>query len=465
MSQHSTSSRIPPQALDFETALLGMIMLNSDAFRDASEMVTADCFYKDGHKDIFRAMANLASKSQPIDTRTVCDELETMGLLDPIGKYYVTSLTNNVTNDYGLSHYCRIIIERFTKRELIRICHEYSHLGFDSGEDAFNLLDRAEKDLSSIRSLVDKRNYKPIDTILVETIMNLESIRHRKEHLTGVTSGFKELDMVTCGWQPTDLIILAARPSVGKTAFALNLARNAAKNVPVGLFSLEMGDRQLIHRMLSAESGMLMWNIRNGKLDDQQMKSLYESGIKPLAQTKIFIDDTPSIRLAELRAKARRMVRKDGVKMILIDYLQLMRADERESRKDLEIGQISAGLKAMAKELDIPVIALSQLSRDVEKRGQNEPKLSDLRESGAIEQDADMVMFLWKPGESELAENPDLAKICNLKIEKNRNGTLETFLGTFIKETQKWESLNVLNKQTFLPMGSSWKPFKDNETF
>lgn len=454
-------SNLPPQAPEIEKALIGSMMLFPDALQDALELITGDIFYSEGHRAIFKTMAYLASKGRPIDDLTICEELGD-GLEAAGGRYYITSLTNNVVSKSHTVHYCRLLIEKYTKRELIRAGREMVNLGF-SGDDAFDSLDAAEKTLLAIRSLTTKRDYKPIDAVLVDAIRHMEEIRHRDDHLTGVTSGFKELDLVTCGWQPTDLVIIAARPSVGKTAFALNLARNA--KVPVGFFSLEMGDRQLIHRMLSAESGMYMWNIRNGKLDDQQMKTLYETGIKPLAGAKIFIDDTPSIRLSELRAKARRMVTKEGVRIIFIDYLQLMKADERESRKDLEIGQISAGLKAMAKELNIPVIALSQLSRDVEKRGQNEPKLSDLRESGAIEQDADMVLFLWKPSESEVSENPELAKVCNVKIEKNRNGTLETFLGSFVKETQKWESLRVLDKQSFQPVGTSWRPYKDDNPF
>jgi replicative DNA helicase len=452
------SGSLPPQAPEIERALLGTVMTSPDAFSDAQELITGDCFYEDRHRVIFQSMANLAAKSRPIDSLSVCeelgDDLERVG-----GRFYVTNLTTNSVSGAHTVHYCRILIEKFTKRELIRAGAEMVKTGYGS-EDAFELLDTAEKSLMGIRSLSTKRNYKPIDAILVDTIRHLESIRHSDKKLTGIPTGFRELDMVTCGWQPTDLIILAARPSVGKTAFALNLARNAAQEVPVGLFSLEMGDRQLIQRLLSSESGIYMWNIRNGKIDNEQMKNLYETGIKPLAKSKIFIDDTASIRLSELRAKARRMVNKDGVQIIFVDYLQLMRADERESRKDLEIGQISAGLKAMAKELNIPVVALSQLSRDVEKRA-GEPKLSDLRESGAIEQDADLVMFLWKPSEAEIAENAELSKVCNVKIEKNRNGTLETFLGTFIKETQKWTDLKVLDKNTFLPVGGSWRPTVD----
>lgn len=455
---NNQNGMIPPQAVEIEKALLGSCLLQPGTFQDALELLSEDCFYPEAHKKIFKAMWTLNSKSRPIDSLTVCEQLRTTGEIEDVGGvYYVTQLTNNVVNGTLNPEYCRTILGAYMNREVIRISHELIADGY-SGGDAFELLEKAETSIYSIRQLVEHRTYKPVDVILVETLKHLESIRHREDHLTGITSGFLDLDKVTCGWQQTDLIILAARPSVGKTALALNLARNASRTVPVGFFSLEMSNRQLAHRALSSESGLALWYLRNGKISDEGMKDLYNNGAVPIAKDKIFIDDTPSLKIMELKAKARRMVKKDGVRIIFIDYLQLITVGQRFDRKDLEVGFISSQLKALAKELEIPIICLSQLSRDVEKRGtQGEPKLSDLRESGAIEQDADIVMFLWRPGESDIMENPDLGNYCNLKIEKHRNGTLEKFLGKFQKETQKWETVKVLDKSG-MPSGN-WKPF------
>lgn len=456
----SPQLRLPPQAREMEAAVLGACMIVKDAFSEVSEILNEDSFYVDANKTIFRAMVELSSVSRPIDCLTVSEHLKASGkLTGELDVLYITRLTNHVVGSANILTHARYVAQAYMKREIIRISSELVNDGYEPG-DAFDLLDKAENDLLKIRQLVDSRTYKPITNILVEAFKHLESIRHREDHLTGVTSGFKELDKVTCGWQETDLVILAARPSVGKTAFALNLAMNAAKEVPVGFFSLEMSDRQLAHRALSSESGILLWNLRNGKMDDSQMKFVYQNGIMPIAKRNFFIDDTANIKLGELKSKARRMVTKDGVKIIFIDYLQLITTGESFSRKDLEIGFISSQLKGLAKDLNIPIICLSQLSRSVEQRGANEPRLSDLRESGAIEQDADMVLFLWRPNESEVLENQELAQYCNVKIEKNRNGTLEKFLGKFAKEIQKWEFLKVLDSSG-MPMGNNWRPVAD----
>lgn len=439
---------------------MGACMIEREAFSEISAILDSGCFYTDAHRAVFKAIETLNNLARPIDILTVTEQLRASGdLTGVLDAHYVASLTNSVVSGANITTHARYVLQFFIKREIIRICADLLNEGYQEVGDAFELLEKAEDLILKIRQKTESGSYKEITTILVETIRHLESIRHREQHLTGVTSGFKELDRVTCGWQETDLIILAARPSVGKTAFALNLAVNASKEVPVGFFSLEMSDRQLIHRVLSSESGMLLWNLRNGKLTDSEMKDLFEKGVRPMSTRKVFIDDTPSIKISELKAKARRMVVKDGVKIILIDYLQLITTSERFNRKDLEIGHISSQLKGLAKTLGIPVVCLSQLSRDVEKRG-SEPKLSDLRESGAIEQDADMVLFLWRPGEGEVLDNPELLDYCNVKIEKNRNGTLEKFLGKFKKETQKWEYLKVLNNQG-MPLGEGWKPVAD----
>lgn len=449
----SQQLRLPPKAVDMEKSVLGACMLFQDAFSIASEVIDENCFYVTDHQKIFRAISHLSSGNQVIDILSVAEELK--GQID---KSILHSVTNMVTGYHNVLTHSRYILQAFMKREIIRISGDLINEGYEDMGDAFELLEKAEESILKIRQRTDVRNYTPITNALVDAYKHLDAIRHRENHLTGVTSGFKELDKVTCGWQDTDLIILAARPGVGKTAITLNLALNAAKEVPVGFFSLEMSNRQLVHRALSSESGVLLWNLRNGKLTDSEMKTIYEDGMKPIANRKIFIDDTAGLKISELKAKARRMVTKDGVKLIVIDYLQLITGAPKNNRKDIEIGYISAQLKGLAKDLNIPVICLSQLSRDVEKRGSDgEPRLSDLRESGAIEQDADMVLFLWNPTEAEILQDPELAQYCNVKIEKHRNGTLEKFLGKFHKEIQKWEYLKVLDGKG-LPLGENWKP-------
>lgn len=449
--------KVPPQAVEMEKAVLGACMLEKEAFSQVSEIITEDCFYLDSHRAIFKAIVALNFSGRPIDVLTVSEQLRAANELSKAGEAsYLASLTNFVVSSANIVTHSRYILQAFMKREIIRISGELISDGYEDMGDAFDLLEKAEDLILKVRQRTDQRTYKPLSGVLVETFKHLEAIRHRTDHLTGVTSGFLELDRVTCGWQETDLIILAARPGVGKTAFALNLATNA--DCPVGFFSLEMSERQLAQRALSSESGILLWNLRNGKMDDEQMKSLYKNGMQPMAKKMIFIDDSANIKLSELKAKARRMVTRDGVKIIFIDYLQLITTGQQFSRKDLEVGFISSQLKGLAKDLNIPVICLSQLSRDVEKRGTlGEPKLSDLRESGAIEQDADMVMFLWRPSEGDVLENPELAQYCNVKIEKHRNGTLERFLGKFTKEIQKWEALKVLDGSG-MPQGNNWKP-------
>lgn len=438
-----------PNALEIEEAVLGALILEPKKSTDVFDILTEECFYHDFHRSVFKAISGLIFSGRPVDTLTVISELRASNaFIGAFEEIDVIKLTNNVTSSAHIVEHSRILFEYFVKRELIKITGEINSTAYQSTSEAFELLEKAENALTSIRLKSNNRNYRDISSIAVDTFRHLNEIRHRTNHLTGVSSGFPELDKVTCGWQETDLIILAARPSVGKTAFSLNLATNS--DVPVGFFSLEMSERQLAQRILSAESKILLWDIRNGKMSDQQMKDLYEKGMQPLANRKIFVDDTANIQLGDLKSKARRMVSKDGVKIIFIDYLQLIRVSQRFDRKDLEIGFISSNLKGLAKELNIPIICLSQLSRDVEKRG-SEPKLSDLRESGSIEQDADMVMFLFRPTGENLEE------YINVKIAKNRNGTLQTFSGKFAKEIQKFEFLTLLDGNG-LPSQTEWKP-------
>jgi replicative DNA helicase len=430
--------KVPPQAKDLEEAVLGAIMLEKGAFDVVVEILKPECFYVDPHQRIFRAMQSLANKSQPIDILTVVEELRSREELDLVGgPYYVTKLTNAVVSSANIEAHSRIILQKFIQRELIRISGEIISDAYEDSSDFFVLLDQAESKIYEVTSTHLRNNYETIDSVLVKTIQRIEDLRHKNEDISGVPSGFSSLDRVTYGFQSTDLIILAARPSVGKTAFALNLARNAAlhptKPTPVAFFSLEMSAGQLVQRILSAESEIWLEKISRGKMEEHEMKQLYERGIQKLSQAPLFIDDTPALNIFELRAKARRLKNANNIGMIIIDYLQLMSGtgENRNSNREQEISNISRSLKGLAKELQIPIIALSQLSREVEKRkeGNKMPQLSDLRESGAIEQDADMVMFLYRPeyyditqdemGDSNRGET-------HVRIAKHRNGSLET---------------------------------------
>jgi len=465
--------KLPPQAKDLEEAVLGAIMLEKSAFDTVVEILKPECFYVEAHQRIYRAMQSLAQKSQPIDILTVVEELKRKEELETIGgPYYVTKLTNMVVSTANIDAHSRIILQKFIQRELIRISGEIISDSYEDSTDVFDLLDDAESKLFEITNNHLRKNFDPIDRVLVKTIQRIEDMRHKNEDITGVPSGFASLDRVTYGWQSTDLVILAARPSVGKTAFALNLARNAAlhptKPTGVGLFSLEMSAGQLVQRILAAESEILMEKIARGKLEEHEMKQLYAKGIQRLGQAPIFIDDTPALNIFELRAKCRRLKNKHNIGMVIIDYLQLMSGtgENRNANREQEISKISRDLKGLAKELGIPIIALSQLSREVEKRkeGNKMPQLSDLRESGAIEQDADMVMFLYRPeyyditsnemGESNRGET-------HVRIAKHRNGSLETIKLRALLHIQKfvdWDGDDFTGSG--LPAGN-WKPIQD----
>src|SRR6478736_6064453 len=405
--------KVPPQAKDLEEAVLGAIMLEKGAFDAVIEILKPECFYVDAHQRIYKAMQSLANKSQPIDILTVVEELRSKEELDLVGgPYYVTKLTNSVVSSANIEAHSRIVLQKFIQRELIRISGEIISDAYEDSTDVFDLLDQAESKIYEVTSTHLRNNYETIDSVLVKTIQRIEDLRHKNEDVSGVPSGFSSLDRVTYGWQNTDLVILAARPSVGKTALALNLARNAAlhasKPTPVAVFSLEMSAGQLVQRILAAESEIWLEKIARGKLEEHEMKQLYARGIQRLAQAPLFIDDTPALNIFELRAKCRRLKTKHNIGLIIIDYLQLMSGTgDRNSNREQEISRISRDLKGLAKELQVPIIALSQLSREVEKRkeGAKIPQLSDLRESGAIEQDADMVMFLYRPEYYDITAN------------------------------------------------------------
>lgn len=469
--------KVPPQARELEEAVLGSIMIEKTAFDTVTEILKPDCFYVDGHQKIFKAMQQLATLGQPIDILTVVEALKKNEDLDVVGgAFYITRLTNAVVSAAHVEAHSRIILQKYLQRELIRISGEIISDAYEDSTDVFDLLDKAEGDLFELVKNNLGKSFEPIDSVLISQYKRIEELRSRKSDITGVPSGFRELDKLTSGWQPTDLIILAARPSVGKTAFALNLARNAAMNpinpVGVAVFSLEMSAGQLVQRVLSAESEIPMGDITKGKLADHQMKQLYTKGLQPLAQAPMYIDDTAALNIFELRAKCRRLKNKNNIGLIIIDYLQLMSgsSDNKNSNREQEISNISRNLKALAKELHVPIIALSQMSRDVEKRGSKDgsrrPMLSDLRESGAIEQDADMVMFLYRPEYYDVtqdAQGENTKGLTEVMVQKHRNGELGTIKLNALLHIQKFLDWDSDPYSTSFPGEGKWKQIGSND--
>lgn len=463
--------KVPPQAKDLEEAVLGAIMLEKSAFDIVIEILKPECFYVEAHQRIFKAMHGLSQRSLPIDILTVVEELKIREELEMVGgAYTVTRLTNAVVSSANIEAHSKIILQKFIQRELIRISGEIISDSYEDSMDVFNLLDEAEGKLFEITSSHLRKNFDSIDTVLVKTIQRIEDLRNKNEDVSGVPSGFPTLDKVTYGWQPTDLIILAARPAVGKTAFALNLARSAAlhpvKPTPIAFFSLEMSASQLVQRILSAESEILLEKISRGKMEDYEMKQLYAKGIQKLANAPIFIDDTAALNIFELKAKCRRLIKKHQVGLIIIDYLQLMSGtgENKNGNREQEISRISRDLKGLAKELQVPIIALSQLSRAVESRkdGNKMPQLSDLRESGAIEQDADMVMFLYRPEYYDITQN-EMGESnkgeTHVRIAKHRNGSLETIKLKALLHIQKFIEADFSDGfGGGFPSGGNWKP-------
>ena len=461
--------KVPPQAKELEEAVLGAIMLEKSAFDSLVDTnLKPECFYVESHQTIFRAMMDMQQRGIPIDILTVVEELKRKEQLDAVGgPYYVTKLTNAVVSTANIDAHARIILQKFIQRELIRISGEIIGDAYEDSTDVFDLLDDSETKMFNITNNYLKKNFEDIGNVLAKAITRIDHLRQQEDDISGVTSGFASLDRITYGWQPTDLIILAARPSVGKTAFALNLARNAAltpvKPTAVGFFSLEMSASQLVQRILSAESEIMLEKISRGKLEDYEYQQLHTKGIKKLETAPLYIDDTAALNIFEFRAKARRLVNKHNVGLIIIDYLQLMSGTgDRGSNREQEISNISRNLKALAKELNIPIIALSQLSRAVETRKESKmPQLSDLRESGAIEQDADMVMFIYRPEYYENFQNEHGESTqgeTHIKIAKHRNGALDNIKLKALLHIQKFEEWSGDNGINGLMGGGNWKP-------
>lgn len=471
--------KVPPQAKEMEQAILGAIMVQRDAFDSVATTLKPDCFYVDAHQKVYQAMQRLSAKSQPIDILTVEEELRASGELDQVGgKYYITSLTNSVVSAANIETHSRIVIQKYIQREIIRISGELIADAYEDGADALEMLDRAESELASVTQTLSFSDMVSVEKVLVDTIRHIEQNRATYEQnggigITGVPSGFKELDGATRGWQPGDLIIIAARPSVGKTAFTLNLTLNAAKYLAdngggsVAFWSLEMKNSRLMMRMLAAESETWLTKMQTGKMTKEDMANLYKNGVQKIARLGIFFDEQPGLTMQKLKAKARKLKRKNKLKIIFIDYLQLMTPEGRTGNREQEISSISRGLKLLAQELEVPIVALSQLSREIEKRTNNKPQLSDLRESGAIEQDADLVMFLYGANEAQIEQaktDGNVLEIMNRKyatIAKQRDGMLVTVELNFKGDFQKFEEASAV---AAAPYGSSWRPVTKEET-
>lgn len=436
--------KIPPQAVDVEEAVLGALMLERDAFVGIADVLTEDCFYKEEHREIFKVIRELSMKDHPVDLLVVTQELKNREMLDKVGgPLYITQLTSQVASAAHLEFHARIIAQKYIQRELIRACSEIQSNAFDNTKDVDELINEAESAIFKISEGNIKKETQPIKPILKEAVSLIEEASKRADGLSGIPSGFTKVDRITSGWQKTDLIIIAARPAMGKTAFVLSMTRNMAVDwkKPVAMFSLEMSSIQLVNRLIAAESELGSEKIKKGSLVGDDWNRL-NSAIQVLDEAPIFVDDTPALSIFEFRAKARRLKMQHDIGIILVDYLQLMTAgnDNRSSREQ-EVSMISRSLKAIAKELDVPIIALSQLNRSVETREGRRPQLSDLRESGAIEQDADMVIFIHRPeyyGITEDENSHSLRNVAEIIIAKHRNGAVGDVRLTFRKELAKF---------------------------
>lgn len=441
----SDAGRIPPQAIEVEMAVLGAMMLRGESVSEVIQLLEnqKDVFYKEAHRKIFSAMLAIYQRNEPIDHISVAEELRRRGLLEEIGSaFYLTELSKQVTAPAHIETYCRIILEKSLARHLIETSTNIINDCYAEGRDAFELIDDAERKILSITESHIKRSSITLNEAVKSVFELIDKIQDEHEGITGVPTGFTELDRLTGGLQPSDLIILAARPSVGKTALALNMARNAAieGRKGVAIFSLEMSVTQLVLRMLCSEARVDMHLVRTGKLPEDQWSRL-TSHIGKLGAAKIFIDDTPSLSILELRAKARRLKEQHKIDFVIIDYLQLMQANRSMESREREISTISRSLKALAKELDIPILALSQLNRAVEQRTNKLPQLSDLRESGSLEQDSDVVLFIHREREEDPTIPQEDSRLATIIIGKQRNGPTSNVPVTFIKEYVRFENM------------------------
>jgi len=445
-----SDGRIPPQAIDLEEAVLGAMLIDEKGVNEIIELLSPEVFYKRSHQLIYESIERLFRESEPIDLLTVSADLKKNKNFEPAGgDFYLISLSQKVSSSAHIEFHSRIILQKYILRKLITISNEIIQKSYNESTDVMDLLDEAESKLYDVAQGNIKTSTESAQNLVIRAKARIEEIA-KQEGLSGVSTGFEKLDKLTSGWQPSDLVIIAARPGMGKTALALSMARNISvqQKIPVAFFSLEMSSVQLITRLISSETGLTSDKLRTGKLADHEWQQL-NIKVSDLESSPLFIDDSPSLTIFELRAKARRLASSHGIKLIIIDYLQLMNigSSNKAGNREQEISTISRNLKALAKELDIPVIALSQLSRAVETRGGTKrPILSDLRESGAIEQDADIVSFLYRPEYYGITEWDDEMKTPSegqgeFIVAKHRNGALDSIKLKFIPNLGKFEDL------------------------
>ena len=456
MNNDIMTDNLPPQNIEAEQAVLGAIFLNTDALADAMEYVEADDFYRRAHQILFQAMVNLNNDGEAIDVLTVQNYLTTNNQLDDVGGVaYIAELATSVPTAANAGYYAKIVEGKSMLRRLISTATNIITQANNGDDDVPSLLDSAERQIMDVSERRNRSGFREIKDVLNETLSDIDRLSQQSEDITGLPTGYREFDKMTAGLQPDNLIILAARPAVGKTAFALNIAQNVATSTDtsVAIFSLEMSAESLVNRMLCAEGSINANHLRTGQLDEGEWQNLIVA-MGALSNTSIFIDDTPAIKMAEIRAKCRRLAKEKGnLGLVVIDYLQLIEGSNKESRQQ-EVSEISRQLKKLAKELSVPILALSQLSRGVEQRQDKRPVLSDIRESGSIEQDADIVAFLYRDdyyerGESKSEEdgddqdslNQDVGEV-ELIIEKNRAGARGTVKLLFIKSYNKFSNIS-----------------------
>lgn len=439
--------RVPPQNIEAEQAVLGAMLIDKEAIAKATEVLSADDFYREAHRVIFSAMLELYNKNEAVDMVTVTEILKRDNKLEDIGGIaYITSLANVVLTAANVKYHAEIVAEKSVLRQLVRVSTEIAAMGYEANDDVGTLLDTAESRILEISNRKKKADFTPINDILMDSVQSIESLLQNKGGLTGIPAGFADLDKLTSGLHPSDFIILAARPSMGKTALALNIVQNVALRAhkaiggeprSVAFFSLEMSKEQLVNRMLCAEAGIDSQRLRVGEMHDEDWTHLWDA-CDTMSRAKIYIDDTAGITAMDMRSRARRLKAEHGLDLIVVDYLQLMQGSGKRNNsgdRQQEVSEISRSLKALARELDVPVLALSQLSRSVESRQIKRPMLSDLRESGSLEQDADIVAFLYR----EDYYNPETEnKHTELIIAKHRNGPVDTVNLFFQKQFTKF---------------------------
>lgn len=459
-------AKIQPQAKELEEVVLGAMMVEKSAVNAVIDVLQPESFYVEAYGEVFRAIQTLFNNSEPIDLLTVTEQLRKDGKLDMLGgSHRVASLTSRVASSANVEFHARIIAQKHIQRELIRVSNAIIEKAYDETSDVFDLLDEAESKLFEVAEGNIRKSYESMSTVMRQALDDIEAARNNEDGVSGVPSGFHDLDKITGGWQRSDMVVLAARPGMGKTAFVLSMARNMAvdHDIPVAVFSLEMSAVQLVQRLISSETEINSDKFRKGNLEEHEYQQLH-SRCGKLSKAPLFIDDTPGLNIFELRAKCRRLKAQHGIDMVIIDYLQLMSAGSDKGNREQEISSISRSIKGIAKELDVPIIALSQLSRNVETRGGDKrPLLSDLRESGAIEQDADIVAFIYRAEYYGITEHPDgidTAGLGELILAKHRHGALDTIKMKFVKNLAKF-----INYDTFGDLGIAGGAMQPNAAF